>query len=323
MYFTTPITVKQNPDFNINHGHQMLSIGSCFANMVAQKLDYLKFNILSNPFGIIFNPISIFNILQLKVIDESHFINRDGLVYHLDFHSEFCFSSKRELMDEAQNLYRSLAIKLKSANYLFITLGTAFVYEYQETGKIIANCHKLPSNLFIKRLLTVDEIKSSFYEFYKSVISLNPNLKIVFTLSPVRHTKDTLELNAVSKSILRIAIHEIVSHTNNTLYFPAFEIVNDELRDYRFFKPDLIHPNEVAEDYIFEKFETVFFDEQTKAINAKVNQIKQNLQHKVQNPNSESYKTLLNKTSLLINELDSKLDFEAEREFINSKMVDL
>lgn len=318
--FRTEIHIPQSVH-KIGLKSKMLSIGSCFANAIGNRLKENKFQVSVNPFGVIFNPISIFKLLQPFTLNEKDYVNVQDIFFHYDFHSDFSGLDKEALKNLMQTQINETQKSLKDLDILMITLGTAFVYELKENRQIVANCHKQPAGLFEKRLLGVDEIIDAFQKLYQHLQIQNPKLKIILTLSPVRHTKDTLPLNAVSKSILRLAIHEITTQFPEISYFPAYEILMDDLRDYRFYKSDLIHPNEMAEDYIWEKFSNAFLDAESKVFLTKWSKIQKDLAHKPSHPESKSHQIFLKNLLIELQNIAQSIDVNEEIEKVKNALV--
>ncbi len=313
--FRTPIKTRTS-DYKIEHDKKILSIGSCFAAMMGERLSENKFNSETNPFGVIFNPISIFKLLH-HAIDRSSpgdesYIENNGIWYNYDLHSELSHSGREALKSEVESKINKLNDYLKTTDYLIITLGTAYVYELNGSGGIVANCHKLPATNFTKRLLEVSEIVSSFDTLIMNIAKINSKIKVILTVSPVRHVKDTLELNAVSKSVLRLAAHEVSERFSNVDYFPSYEIMMDDLRDYRFYKADMLHPNEVAEKYIWEQFMSTYFSEKTVSVIAKWQKIKQAIDHRPFHRDSLSHKKFLIDTLKKLKALNEKMNLSEE-----------
>ncbi len=224
----------------------VLTLGSCFADAMGSRLKAYKISTLANPFGVVYNPHSIHKLLKLAVynalIPESTFVQNREVFLNYDFHSEFSFLTQSALKTQLQAIVESTHNFLKSTQWLIITYGTTWVYQRNDTGEIVANCHKLPAKQFTKSLLTQNKIIESFEEMHQQLKVFNPEIKIILTVSPVRHIKDTLELNSVSKSILRLACHTLSTSIKDIMYFPAYEIMMDDLRDYRFYKADMLRP---------------------------------------------------------------------------------
>ncbi len=259
---TELIYQKSNQSIKVNDN--ILLIGSCFAEEIGNKLKADSFNTIINPYGITFNPITLAYQLNYTLdgrLNEDHIVqNIDKNWVSLDFHSKIFSKTKLEFCNVLEEKRIIFLQNLKEANFLFITLGTAHAYKLITSKKIIGNCQKMPSNLFEKQLLEINDCFEALNAVISKIFKLNKNIQIVFTLSPVRHIKDNLIQNQVSKSTLRLLINKICTNLNPT-YFPSYEIMQDDLRDYRFYKSDMIHPNDQAIDYIYSKFENVFFDE--------------------------------------------------------------
>lgn len=245
-------------NFKINIGHKdhIVSIGSCFSTEIGNKLDQLGFNILVNPFGTLFNPISTFNLILSSIedhpISEEHIVYSNGLYYHYYWHSSVYGKSKEELTLNIKNIQNNVREKLKHSNYLILTFGTAIVHQIQSS--IVSNCHKQDKRIFSKRFLTIEELRTSFNHFNKVLLAFNPSIKILTTTSPIRHIKEGLVDNNRSKSILNVFNMHLTHLNTHVEYFPSYEIVLDVLRDYRFYKDDLIHPNDKAIDQVWNYF---------------------------------------------------------------------
>jgi len=305
-----------NPEISsekINHQQDVLFIGSCFSEHISKKLIDLKFSINSNPYGIVFNPKSIFSTLQNCIhnaeINDSHFIERDENWFCLDAHSSLNSSNKNELQSALLDARNNWNDKLKTAKWLIITFGSAYCYEFNETQSIISNCHKLPGNQFIKKMISSQDIVSDYDSLIKELQLINPNLKIIFTVSPVKHLRDGVIENSLSKSILIQSAHELISKHTHCYYFPAYELVTDDLRDYRFYESDMAHPNTQAINYVFDKFVEVYFTEETKKINKHLSEINLAFYHKSFNSESQSHKAFKLNMMLKCKELIHQFPF--------------
>ncbi|WP_298148237.1 GSCFA domain-containing protein [Flavobacterium sp.] len=265
MKWVTEVNVPKY-NFDVNHRQKQLFLGSCFATHISNKFSYFGFNQVYNPFGVLFSPIACANLISSALLEKSlpqkHIINRDDHFFSLDAHSEIFGSTTAALQKRLDDASQKLRTALLEADVLFLTLGTAFVYRYLHTGDFVANCQKVPANQFEKVLLTVDEITNDLQASFDLLRQYNPKIKIVLTVSPVRHTRDGLIENQRSKAQLLLTIEKLLC-TDAVFYFPSYEIMIDELRDYRFYESDLIHPNQMAVDYIWEKFEASFFNTET------------------------------------------------------------
>ncbi|WP_186756357.1 GSCFA domain-containing protein [Echinicola salinicaeni] len=315
MLLQTKIQIPQL-ETQLNYDQEILTIGSCFSTVIGRKLLERKFNTLNNPFGTIFNPLSIIKLLQHTLngdaFPEDHIIQHQGRYLHYDFHSDIFGNSPSDLMEKIEACTERTAKSLKESATLIITFGTAHVYEYIKSNTTVANCHKQSSQLFEKRLLSLSEILHSFDHFQKNLIKINPNIQIILTVSPVRHIKDGIAENQLSKSLLRLLCHEISSRYEQASYFPSYEIMMDELRDYRFYKEDMIHPTAQAEDYIWEKFSQAFFTEDTKKKILYIENILKALSHKAFNPNGEAHQKFLSNLLLKMEQLTPEFDFSNE-----------
>ena len=291
----------------ISMASKIFSIGSCFADVMGKRLEKNKFKVLSNPFGIIFNPISIQKIFQIVKNQNSNYQNidinklimgdRDGQFFYFDLHSKISAPTKENLESlVVENISLSSAF-LSSADFIIITLGTSFVYKHLASGEYVANCHKMPGYLFEKELLDLSKINGALANIIKNAKALSPSCHIILTVSPVRHIKDTIVLNHLSKSLLCVACHEaIINYPGGVSYFPAYEIMMDDLRDYRFYKPDMIHPSEVAENYIWKKFTETYFDNGALSFLKKWEGIEKLLGHKFFKTDNENYFAFVKKT---------------------------
>lgn len=300
-------------------------MGSCFADAIGKKLRQGKFDVMSNPFGTVYNPISIFGLLRMALLSEKPredgFCQHDELFLHHDFHSSFVGTSKALLQEKLIDQLAYVGEVLRTCRVLIVTYGTAWVYEQKPAKQVVANCHKIPQYNFDKVLLSQKRILESFDVLYKALVQINPTVKIIHTVSPVRHVKDTLELNSVSKATLRLMCHTLKENNPNIFYFPAFEIMLDDLRDYRFYKPDLIHPSEQAEDYIWEKFATTFFSSDTLEFLKRLDKIQSALQHRPFKSDSLSHQKFLKTLLSELDELSKVVDVQAEIEQVQNQLI--
>ena len=282
--------IVPKPDFSISHHQRSFLIGSCFSSNIAFKLKEHKFPTLEYPGGILFNPISIanslFNCLAESEADPKFIVQRDQSNFSFLHHSSVQASSQKELIELILTQNKKAKEFLKAADFLFITFGSAYYYQHLQLKTAVANCHKQDATLFEKRLLSVNEIVASYKLLLSQLKQINPLIKVIFTVSPVKYIKDGLIENNRSKSTLVLAIHELVASQQNVYYFPAFELVNDDLRDYRFYKEDLAHPHQQAIDYVWRKFSDSYFSFQTLELNSKVLKLKQAFNHRLLHNNS-------------------------------------
>jgi len=296
--FRTNIQLK--PERNqIDYSSKLFLIGSCFSENISKKLKYYKFNTFSNPFGILFNPIAIEQLIT-NAINEKEYTNKD--IFELnerwhcfDAHSDLSAISKEDLLVNLNSEIEATHKNLKQASEIIITLGTAWTYRFIETDTIVGNCHKVPQKKFLKEMLSVEEVTASLENMCTLIKAINPLVKIIFTVSPVRHLKDGFVENTLSKAHLLAAIHQISDPRNQLYYFPSYEIMLDDLRDYRFYANDMVHPNETAIEYIWEQFKHVWIAEKAFPIMKEVETIQRGLTHKPFNPTSQQHQQFLAK----------------------------
>ena len=313
MEFYSRITIPQ-PSFSFSYNEQTILLGSCFVENIGKKLDENKFPIDLNPFGILYNPSSIANAIRL-LIEPTEFKEKDlfqkGGIYHSFFHhSRFSSSSESECLQKINEQLALSAQSIRTAKRIIITFGTAWVYQLKESGKIVSNCHKLPEKLFHRRILTTSEIVEEWQTLLQKLWGLNPDIKILFTVSPIRHWKDGAHQNQLSKSTLLLAIDELQqTYPEQIAYFPSYEIMMDELRDYRFYADDLFHPSAQAIEYIWERFYESMFSKDTFTILKEWKEIQKAIQHKPFHPESEAYKRFISQTLLKIELFKKKFPF--------------
>ena len=279
---------------------RVLTVGSCFADSIGERLRLNKVNTLVNPFGTVFQPLALAQLLRAAAGEEQdwqqHVVEARGRWQSYDFHSTIGAESPVELLQTIQETVRRVSDFVRTADAVVLTLGTAWAYRLRETGELVSNLHKLPANLFEKELLTADEIVNALAEVHALLRRVNPDIRIVLTVSPVRHIKDTLPLNAVSKSVLRVACHYLSELLPNVSYFPAYELLTDDLRDYRFYVADMLHPSEVAEDYIWERFARAYFDADFGRFRKEWAAVRQSLAHRPLHPGAPEHRAFLDQT---------------------------
>ena len=293
MNFTTKIPITQNAN-PIDYNSKIVSFGSCFAENMGDKLLYYKFQTQVNPFGIIFNPFSIEKLIERVVLqryftkDDIFFFNERWHCYEV--HSELSDADSEVFLSKLNQILLDTQKQLQQATHIIITYGTSWVYRHIETNAIVANCHKVPQKQFSKELLSIDSIQKSIQNTVSLIATLNPKCNFIFTVSPVRHLKDGFVENQVSKAHLIAAIYATTNTKQQTLnYFPSYEIMMDELRDYRFYADDMMHPSSMAIDYIWERFAATQIDASAIATMELVQTIQKGLAHRPFNPNSESH----------------------------------
>lgn len=318
--FRTEVEVKPSI-YKINHKTPVMFLGSCFADNIGKMVAEKKFEVSINPFGVIYNPLSVkqsLNILlerkEFQKDDLYEFNNQWVSFYH---HSKFSSPDRDEVLKKINNRIKKGADFIERTNFLFITFGTAWVYEWKETGKVVSNCHKIPAREFNRRMLNPEEILQAWGEIIEKLHTQLPGLKIIFTVSPVRHWKDGAEGNMVSKSVLLYAIHLLREKFPDTDYFSSYEIIMDDLRDYRFYGEDMLHLNTTAVNYIWQKFDQRFFNDETRNVLKKVDEINRAVAHKPFRPGSKDHLAFVEKTLQKIRQVESVfpyMDFSKEKQ---------
>lgn len=302
--------VEINPvSYKIGMRDKILFLGSCFADEIGNKMRELRFQALVNPFGVLFNPASIVAVLE-KLIDNNEFsediIVKNKDVYFSRLHSGiFASLDQNDLLrsiNESLSATRDFFVK---SDYIIVSLGTSWVYRYIKGNFIVANCHKEPSAEFVREFLYPDEI----FKIFSKVISLNSNKKWIFTVSPVRHFKDGAHGNMLSKSSLHLSIERLMQSFPNVSYFPAFEILNDELRDYRFYATDMLHPSDVAVDYIWQRFSDNYTRADEKGLISKIGRLNGMIGHRALFPESSEYKSFAAQRDRLEKEIKAEIEF--------------
>ncbi|MCU0351606.1 MAG: GSCFA domain-containing protein [Flavobacterium sp.] len=359
MQFTTKIPVQKSR-FPIDYDSKILLLGSCFAENIGKKFEYFKFQSTTNPFGIIFNAVSLEKLIR-RAVENKKFTEKD-IFYHnelwhcYEVHSELSSPDKEDFLSKLNTVLAAINQQISSLTHCIITLGTSWVYRNIESNEIVANCHKVPQKQFTKELLSISQTEEILQNMVSLIHSVNPNCNFIFTVSPVRHIKDGFVENTLSKAHLITAIHSVLNQkfstslqlttqiqqrtidsiqtpithhpspitdnpspiTDNSspiIYFPAFEIMMDELRDYRFYAEDMLHPNAIAIAYIWEQFVGSTCTEETKSIMNEIDTIQKSLAHKPFHVDTESHQKFLVKLHQKIKEfkqLHPNIDFEYE-----------
>ncbi len=309
----------------INLKDKVYSIGSCFAVNTGEKLNTYKFGILVNPFGVVFNPISVFRSIAMcldeEPLDKASFIRQQGIFQHFDLHSDVSAEEKDDLIRNFEERKELAKQHLIDSRIILITFGTAVVYEWKKTGRIVANCHKIPAEEFEKRLLDVDEIVRGFNALYRMILKYNSRARFVLSVSPVRHIRDGFVTNSVSKSILRLSAEKIVNQFDHVSYFPSFEIMMDDLRDYRFYDRDMLHPSQEGIDYIWQQFKLTYFDDQTNRFCDGWEKVMRDISHKPYYPASEAHQDFLKKALARLKLFEKLVDIEPEYQMLQGRMI--
>lgn len=325
MEFFLPFHIKSFP-FKITYADKILFIGSCFSEEIGNKMQELKFPVLQNPNGILYDPVSItdalFSYIEKEIFKEKYLFELNGLWHSWKHHSTFSGIDKIKVLNAINKSQNEAHMFLKEAKVLIITFGTAFNYQLKENFNNVANCHKAPSNIFIKTLLPAEQIKADLLSVITALELFNPELKIILTVSPVKHIKDGVEENSRSKARLIEAAHNVVEEKEDVFYFPAYELVNDVLRDYRFYKSDLVHPNETAVEFVFEKFAATFFEEQTLKTQKELKKIISAVHHKPFVPDSAAHKKFIQSQLQNIEQFQKaypNIDLSQEKEYFQNQ----
>ncbi|WP_298394526.1 GSCFA domain-containing protein [Flavobacterium sp.] len=316
MNFSTkvPIGKYQNP---IDYNSKIVSFGSCFADNMGEKFSYFKFQNVVNPFGIIFNPVSIEKLID-RVVNKVAFTENDIFFHHdlwhcFEVHSQLSNPNKEEFLHSLNEVLRLTHNQLTEATHFILTYGTSWVYKQREfqsnANAIVANCHKVPQNQFDKQILSAAIIEKSIQNTINLIRQLNPNCNFIFTVSPVRHIKDGFIENQRSKAHLISAVQAVIDYEQSVNYFPSYEIMMDELRDYRYYADDMLHPSQTAIDYIWIKFFENYISESQFGLMNQVCEIQRALKHRPFNPESPSHLKFLSNLKDKITQVQSKHPF--------------
>jgi len=324
-------TIVDVPVFNRKTGYSQKNIfmGSCFTENVGNRMAVLKYIVDINPFGILYNPISVANglriLMQQREFTTTDLVRADGLWHSFYHHGRFSFHNEKDTLNAINSRIKTSAEFLKEAGFLFITFGTAWIYKYKKTGQPVSNCHKIQAKEFDRVRLSVDEIVAEYRNLFSEIRQLNQAIKIVFTVSPIRHWNDGAIENQRSKAILLLAIDELIHEFGYDFcaYFPAYEIVMDELRDYRFYDEDMIHISDVAVNHIWDKFQKSLIDIESQKIALQVQKVVKALNHKPLHENTPEYVRFLQQMTEEINRLENKyklLNLTIEKEYFKTEM---
>ena len=294
--FQTKIDIPVS-EIRISYEDNIMTLGSCFAENIGKKLKDVYFETDINPFGVLYNPVSIRNSIEL-LLHKKVFTNNDIFEYNtlwqsFSHSSMFTGISAGECLNMINSGMNSSVEFMLNTQILLITFGTAWIFEEKKSGRVVSNCHKLPAGDFIRRRLTVEEIVNDYNGIIIKLQSDHPMIHIIFSVSPIRHWKDGAHENNISKSVLILAIDELQKQHSNIHYFPAYEIQLDELRDYRFYAPDMLHPSEVAVDYIWKRFSETYFTDDTLLLKKRIEQLVADRSHRPFQPDSIEYKKFL------------------------------
>lgn len=295
-FFTT---LKPNPqEASISYNSKIVLLGSCFVENIGEKLHYYKFRTTTNPFGIIFHPEAIHSLIK-RIVDQNKFTVGDIFFHNeqwhcFEVHSQLSNIDKNEFLETLNSLLKNTFEQLKNASHIILTYGTAWCYEHLLHKKIVANCHKVPQKEFKKKLSAITSLEHTIQKTLSIIETLNTNAQVIYTVSPVRHLKDGIVENNRSKSNLIASLHNTIEKNKNASYFPSYELVMDCLREYRFYKSDLIHPNQITIDFIWEHFKSDWLhNTDTQTTLKQVTEIQQGLAHRPFNKNSTVHQKFL------------------------------
>ncbi len=313
MIFRTEISVPPQEQ-GINYHTPVVMMGSCFTDQVGRILKQYLFDVTINPFGVIYNPYSVRKNIDALLHKEAYL--EEDLSFHrelwfsFDHYTRFSGTDKSATLAHINREFKKAKEKLQSARYLIITFGTAFVYRYKKTGQVVCNCHKIPAGEFERTMLSPRQVVQAYTSLLDELEQQIPGLNIIFTISPVRHVKDSLPGNQRSKAVLLLAIEELLEHyPDRTCYFPAYEIMMDDLRDYRYYASDLVHPNDQAVAYIWEKFSGSMITTESLDIMHELEPLIRSLRHRPLHTDTMAYRNFASDTSAKAKKLKNKFPF--------------
>ena len=307
MEFRTTVKTGENRGW-LHHSDNVVLLGSCFSDNIGAKMHGALFQATVNPMGTLYNPMSIARgvqrLIENRPVAGQELFMQSGVWNSFDFHSRHSMPDKQVTIDRMNGRIEQGHQALKQARMLTITLGTAIVYRLKSTGEVVANCHKVPQHEFERKMATVSEMVKELDEMVARLHQFNPELKIIFTVSPIRHIADGLDVNSLSKASLRVAIHETIArHSDYCDYFPAYEIMMDDLRDYRFYASDMVHPSDVAVEYIWQAFQATYLDDHSALAVARCERVNKRLQHRPMSANRETVDRFNTDTAIVIRNL--------------------
>ena len=308
------VLANRNWDFKISYPSTHFLIGSCFSEHIGNKLDRAKFSTLLNPFGILYHPSSIARVLT-RLLNEDKY-NENDLQFEneryvsFDHHGVFNHPDKETILNSINNSLAKGIASIKNADFIYITWGTANGYQLKDSDtKIVSNCHKIEAKKFTKTRSTTEDIVANYRVLFAKLFDRNPKAKVLLSVSPVKHLKDGIIENNLSKASLLLAADQLAKEFESVYYFPSFDLLQDDLRDYRFYAKDMAHPNEMAIDYIWNYFQDNLFSQKTKDLLKKIYSIQQALEHRPLHPENESHKTFVKQTMERIKALKKEYDF--------------
>ena len=321
MNLRTTFGIDPSPN-RITHSDKVMLIGSCFAGSMAEHMAAGKLPVMVNPAGTLYNPLSvsstISNITSGRDFTRGDLYFHDGMWLSFSHYTDFSSTDPDKLLDKINRGQKEAMLFLESASFLFITFGTARIYRLRETGMVVSNCHKVPAGKFTRELLSQEQIVKSWNDQLDSLQSHFPDLKIIFTISPVRHLKDGPHGNQVSKSVLILSLEEILKHPSRPMYFPAYELVMDDLRDYRFYDTDMVHPSQSAIEYIWEAFAGCFFSSETLNLWNELSSVTKGVKHRFNTENMKGRVVFADRMLKQIDTLEKKfpiVNLSAEKSY--------
>ena len=269
----------------LHHSDAVVLMGSCFSDNIGAKMRSAMMRVMINPFGTLYNPLSIADAVQRLITGETiagnTLFSHNGVWNSYQFHSRYSLPDKQAAIDAMNSRIAQGQVALKTCSALIITLGTAMVYRLRSTGEVVANCHKVPQHEFTRQMATMQQMSQALMQIVTSFHKLNPTAKVIFTVSPIRHIADGLDVNSLSKAMLRVAVNEVMLRQPDVVeYFPAYEIMLDDLRDYRFYATDMVHPSDLAIEYIWQAFQATYFDDRSAQAIARCERVSKRLQHR-------------------------------------------
>ncbi|MEZ4927568.1 MAG: GSCFA domain-containing protein [Saprospiraceae bacterium] len=327
--FRTVLPARAAP-FTIGHNDHLMMIGSCFSVNIGERLLQRKFRTAINPFGIVYNPLSIAGCLdrlmaEKQAFTEDELFENAGLWHSWEHHGHFSKPSRAETLEGINSAYAQAVKELKSTNTVILTFGTSIVHYLKENGQVVANNHKMPAAVFGQRRLDIQEICEALSPVLTKLTRQNPGLRIIFTVSPVRHIRNGLEENQRSKAVLLLAVEALCRQFDHAFYFPAYELQLDDLRDYRFYASDMLHPSEQAVDYIWQYFSDAFFSGETQQLNAAIEKITTAAAHRPFHPDSVEHKAFKAAQLKAIEKVKREwpgLDFSGEERVFGARVGD-
>lgn len=328
MEFFRTVLANRDWDFKINYPSSHFLIGSCFSENIGKHLEKAKFDSILNPFGILFHPEPILRVLERLLENKAytssdlHFIDKRYVSF--DHHGSYNNTSREKVLNTINSDFNNAQKQLVNADYLYITWGTAFAYSYIESNQIVSNCHKIPSSKFNKIRSTSGEIVNKYKLLFTQLIKQNPKLKIILSVSPVKHLKDGLLENNLSKAVLLLAADQLVKECASVSYFPSYELLTDDLRDYRFYTKDMAHPNELAIEYIWKYFIENLLSKDADKLYKEIKSINQSIAHRPLHPENEAHASFIARTIDKIELIEKKypfINFKKEKIDLRSRII--